>query len=116
MKELKRDLQWTGVWIACLAVLLWSCAAFQQTVDSMTPLDKATLAMETYTKMSKDYRAQVAKPNLSAAEKEILKTKYAILVEAGPKVDAYNKAVKGNLPLDQMLAQWVEAFITQYRY
>lgn len=119
MNKLRRDLQWTVVWIACLVVLLWSCAAVQQTqqaVTAMSPMDKATLAMDVYTKMSKDYRAKVTQPNLSTTEKEILKTKYTILTEAGPKVDAYNKAVKGNLPVDAVLAEWISAFLNNYRY
>lgn len=100
-------------------VFVVACAtqmATVQSIGSMTPQDKSTLAMDVYTKMSKDYRAKVAQPNLSAAEKQILEAKYLILKEAGPKVDQYNKIVKGNLPMDAALAEWINAFLNNYRY
>lgn len=107
----------------CLVVMLVlglvACAELNvrvPAVSEMSNLDKATLAMDVYTKMSKDYRVRVALPNLSAAEKEVLGTKKAIMELAGPKIKMYNEVVKGNLPVDKALGEWIDAFLVQYRY
>lgn len=107
------------VLLAIMAMGVGPCATVDvkvPAVSEMTPLDRATMAMDVYANMSKDYRAQVARPNLSAAEKQVLETKYAILKEAGPKVKTYNEIVKGTKPPDAALAEWIVAFLNNYRY
>lgn len=118
----RRERAFVVFWLAFVVVFavgLWSCATMNvkvPVVSEMSNLDKATLAMDVYTRMSKDFRVRVALPNLSAAEKEVLGTKKAILDLAGPKVKAFNDMVKGNLPVDKALADWIDAFLVQYRY
>jgi hypothetical protein len=117
--SVRQRLAWSAMWTVFIMMILWSCAELSvkvPAVSEMSNLDKATLAMDVYTRMSKDFRTRVALPNLSAAEKEVLGTKKTILDLAGPKIKAFNEMVKGNLPVDKELASWIDAFLVQYRY
>ena len=85
-------------------------------ISDMEPQEKATMAMEIYLKMRASYENSVKLPNLSAAEKEVLRTKRDLLEKAGPIIKEYNDSVVSGTPLSVATAQWIDAFLTQYRY
>ena len=88
------------VLIAIAAMALTACAALQAPEQELTPLQKAekaaTWMQETYSAQYDDYKTMRAKPDLTEAQKEVLRTKYAILAEAEPLIKTFRDAVRAD--------------------
>ena len=86
--------------IAIVAMALVSCAGMQAPEQELTPLQKAekaaTWMQETYSAQYDDYKAMVARPNLTEAQKRVLRTKYAVLTEAEPLIKTFRDAVRAD--------------------
>jgi hypothetical protein len=77
--------------------------------------EKVSAAKAVYEKWSKTYESRAKIPNQNEMAVEQLEKMKRNLNEAGPKIKAYDEAVKGNLPVDKDLAKWMDAFLTKYR-
>jgi hypothetical protein len=89
-------------------------AAKSPAVSEMSDSEKVTAAKAVYEKYNKDYQNRSKVSGLNDAAKEELQRRKKILDEAGPKIKAYDEAVKGNLPIDKDLAKWMDAFLKKY--
>jgi len=90
-----------------MAVALTSCALRPGPEEKLTPIEKAKKTgiwmMDTYSAQYDDYQAMVAKPDLTDAQKQILKVKYEVLKEAEPLIKAFNASVDtGTLPSPEL--------------
>lgn len=80
-----------------LAGLLCSCSTLNIGTPSdpskLTPKQFATFAMGLYNRQYADYKAQVASPGLTDAQKQILVKKKAILAQAYPLISTFDLSV-----------------------
>jgi len=100
--------------ILALAVFLGGCALTQQagdlkTIDEMTPKERATWFTSVYNSQDRDYRAQVARPNLTADQKAVLKQKKAIMIQLYPMIQTYNLYIEsGAVPTKEVEDRIIE--------
>ena len=89
------------VWLVLAVVLtlsfLASCTAnmAMKPWSEQTPKDRLVWMLGIYNAQDRDYRSMAAMPNLTDAQKKVLQTKKAIMVQAYPLIDAYRITVEG---------------------
>jgi hypothetical protein len=97
--------------VAFLLVGLASCMHKEgslKPVSEMTPKEKATFFMSVYNSQAEDYKAMVAKPNLTNEQKQVLREKKKVLTQVYPLIQSYTTYVDaGAVPTPE-----VEASIT----
>jgi hypothetical protein len=77
-------------------------------VSEMTPKEKATFFMSVYNSQAEDYKAMIAKPNLTNEQKQVLRKKKEVLTQVYPLIQSYTTYVDaGAVPSPE-----VEASIT----
>jgi hypothetical protein len=70
-----------------------------KTVDQMEPQQKAAFFMSVYNKEFENYKAQVARPDLTEGQRAVLREKKAVLAEVYPLIETYSDYVAaGVLP------------------
>jgi hypothetical protein len=87
-----------------LVILCFACTANMSLKpwSEQTPKDRLVWMLGIYNAQDRDYRAMAAMPNLSDAQKKVLQTKKAIMVQAYPLIDAYRATVEaGGTPSAQ---------------
>ena len=88
-----------------IVVVVFALAAACATLPA-TPKEKAVWMMGIYNRQFDDYQAMVARPDLTEAQKEVLRQKKKILVEAKPLITAYDGYVQqGATPSPQLEVQ-----------
>ncbi len=89
-----------AVLLLCLAVILAAACAHQaKPITEWTPKQRAAYFMSVYNSQYDAYKAQVASPNLTAAERDVLQAKKKVLVAVYPMVQAYDLVVaSGGVP------------------
>jgi uncharacterized protein YceK len=108
--------------VVCILLVLSmaGCATMNlgiKPISEMTPLEKATTAMSVYNDRADAYKAKVALPDLSSAERAVLRAEYETLKQAWPVIDAYYNAVKGNgQPITTAIVEYINNFLVTYRY
>lgn len=76
--------------VAFMTVALVGCQTDNiKTFDEMSAKEKATFMMSMYNKQYSNYQTQAAKPELTEAEREILRKKKKILSEVYPLIELY---------------------------
>lgn len=86
-------------------------------VAEMTPKEKSLAAMRIYNSEVDNYKAKLALPNLSAAEKQVLHVEYAALQRAWPVIKAYDDYVQGvTTTIDEAIITQINQFLISYRY
>jgi hypothetical protein len=74
-------------------------------VSEMTPKEKATFFMGVYNSQAEDYKAMVAKPNLTNEQKQVLREKKKVLTEVYPLIQSYTTYVDaGAMPTPEVEA------------
>ena len=88
-----------------IAVIVFALATACATPPA-TPKEKAVWMMGIYNRQFDDYEAMVARPDLTDAQKDILRQKKKVLVEVKPLIAAYDGYVQqGAAPSPQLEAQ-----------
>jgi hypothetical protein len=108
-----------GIFVILAMVMLFGCTKnlYMTPVSEMTPKQKSLVAISVYNRMAESYRTRVALPDLSPAEKTVLRTEYATLVKAWPVIKAYDDFVKGVTPsIDAAIIEQLNQFLITYRY
>ena len=80
---------------------------------SLTPKAQATLILATYKAQIQDLQSLSALPNATAEQKELFKTKQAILVQIKPLLDIYLQAVDSGTTPDPSLQSSINNLINQ---
>jgi hypothetical protein len=76
--------------VAFMSIALIGCPTNNiKTFDEMSAKEKATFMMSMYNKQYSNYQTQAAKPELTEAEREILRKKKKILSEVYPLIELY---------------------------
>lgn len=95
--------------VAVLSVLLASCGTVNVGLvppEQMAPRELATYAMATYNAQYDDYMARATLPNLSNAEKTVLRIKRESLTQAWPVIRTFAWYVdQGQAPPGELQAQ-----------
>ena len=103
--------------IAIVAIVLAGCTIGQAPDTPLTPLEKAkktaTWINDTYATQYDDYEATVKLPNLTEAQKQILRTKYQVLQEADPLIGMFNQAVDDGLVPSPELERQIMDLLTR---
>lgn len=86
-----------------MCLLLLACAASQQNVQQATPLQTAEKVALGFIQILNDQETQTAslsnQPNLTDAQKQIVRQKKALLVQIWPKVKAFYALIEaGTVP------------------
>ena len=86
--------------VAIVAILMLLCIGCALNSTALKPQQELLTRFETfYMSQYNDYTVQVAQPNLTAAQKTVLKEKRKILVEAQPLITTYGTIVmQGGTP------------------
>ena len=95
---------------AIVAVLMLLCIECALNSTALKPQQELLTRFEAfYLGQTNDYNVQVAVPNLTAAQKTVLREKRKVLVEAQPLITAYGQIVmQGGTPTaasEQMIIQ-----------
>jgi hypothetical protein len=73
--------------------------------------------MKTYNYLVDSYKARLSLPDLSAAEKRVLKAEYATIEKTWPIIKAYDDYVQGiTTTVDDAIVQQLNQFLSTYRY
>lgn len=90
-----------------LVLFLVACAGQDvKPVSEMTPKEKATWMLSMYNKQYDDYLVVAAKPDLTEAQKEVLRKKKKIMQEVYPLIELYSSYVEaGSVPTKETEAQ-----------
>jgi len=85
---------------AIVAILILICIGCALNSTALKPQQEMLTRFEAfYLSQSNDYMVQVAKPNLTEAQKDVLRQKREILVEAQPLIIVYGEIVmQGGTP------------------
>ena len=88
------------LFMAVVVVAMLGCAMLgQKPFSQWSPKEKATFFMHEYNATYDDYLAQVTQPNLSPAQKDVLKVKKEVLSEVEQPIKDYADYVeKGTIP------------------
>lgn len=81
-----------------LAVLVAGCATMGITVKpwgDMTPKEKASQFVQTYNRQYEDTIFMATNPNITEAQKSVVRVKKAVLVKVWPMIKLYNATVVG---------------------
>lgn len=62
-------------------------------LSEMTPKEKATWMMGIYNAQARDYKAMVARPDLTNEQKEVLRKKKDVMTQVWPMINTYNAYV-----------------------
>lgn len=62
-------------------------------VSEMTPKEKVTFFMSVYNAQADDYKAMIAKPNLTNEQKQVLREKKEVLTQVYPFIQSYKTYV-----------------------
>jgi hypothetical protein len=89
----------------CIMAAALALAAACATAPA-TPKEKAVWMMGIYNRQFDDYQVMVARPDLTDAQKEILRQKKKVLVEVKPLIAAYDGCIQqGTAPSPQLETQ-----------
>lgn len=92
--------------LVLVLALVASCAEFSvgpKPFDEMTPKEKATLMMGMFNSQARDYKAMVARPDLTEDQKVILRKKKQILDTVRPMIKTYNTYIEhGAVPSQEV--------------
>jgi hypothetical protein len=78
-------------------------------VSDMTPKEKAAFFMGVYSSQAEDYKAMVARTNLTIEQKKILNAKHKILTQVYPLIEKYTGYVDaGGLPTPEVEASIID--------
>lgn len=108
--------------IVLVAVMVLAMTACTQNlnikpIDQMTPKEKSLAAMRIYNQQVDSYKAKLAMPNLSAAEKKVLSVEYKAFQTTWPIIKAYDDFVQGITPtVDDAIILQINQFLAMYRY
>lgn len=80
-------------------------------ISEMTPKEKATFFMSVYNKQADDYRATVAKPDLTEAQKTILRDKKEVMTEVYPMIELYVGYVDAGALPDQATERLIIGYL-----
>lgn len=93
------------VGVLCLAVLLTSCFPWQKP-QPLSATGVATVALKTYHTQVKQTEEMSKRPDLTEAEKVMVRKKKAIIVRLDPKIKMYGNIIAiGSLPTDEQVAE-----------
>ncbi len=84
------------LFIAFLLLVPYGCMHKEGSLkpfSEMSPMEKATFFMSVYNSQAEDYKAMVAKPNLTNDQKQVLRNKKKLLSEVYPLIGAYTTYV-----------------------
>jgi hypothetical protein len=109
------------VLLAVVVTVLMAYACTQnlniKPVADMTPKEKSLVAMRIYNSQVDSYKAKMALPNLSAAEKKVLQIEYATFERTWPVIKAYDDYVQGiTATIDEAVITQINQFLISYRY
>lgn len=101
----KRTKLYHFIFVMVLLFFMVGCAKFFALPEGavpweqMSPKDKAYVFNSTYNHLAEDYKYQATMPNLSEAQKDLLKSKWAVMKEVYPLIVTYsNIANTGGIP------------------
>jgi len=103
------------VLLVLLVAFLVGCAGFMQqtgdlkSIDDMTPKERATWFTSVYNSQDRDYRAMVARSDLTTEQKHILRKKKAIMTQLYPMIQTYNLYIEsGAVPTKEVEDRIIE--------
>ena len=101
--------------LVCLIFVLGSCAAdmTMKPWSEQTPKDRVTWMLGIYNAQDRDYRAVAKMPGISEAQKEVLRTKKAVMLKVYPLIDAYRRVVEGGGSPDATAEQVILDLLNQ---
>lgn len=86
-------------------------------VAEMTPKEKSLAAMKIYNAQVDAYKAKLALPDLSAAEKKVLRVELATFEKTWPVIKAYDDYVQGlTTSVEEAIIIQINRLILDYRY
>jgi hypothetical protein len=89
------------IWLFVIAFLHQGCATGAKPFDELTPKEKLAYMYQVYNAQHEDYMAMAAMPNLTEAQKEILRKKKPILNSLQTLIPAYDQQVRLGAPSAQ---------------
>jgi hypothetical protein len=101
--------------LAILLLLCFACTAnmAMKPWSEQTHKDRLVWMLGIYNAQDRDYRSMVAIPNLTEAQKAVLKNKKAIMVKVYPLIDAYRITVSQGGTPDQATEQTILNLLNQ---
>ena len=96
----RRNFSIIGVllWLFIVALLTQGCATGAKPFSEQTPKEKLAYMYQIYNAQHEDYMIQAANPNLTEAQKIILRKKKPILVTLQTLIPAYDQQVRLGAP------------------
>jgi len=86
-------------------------------ISEMTPQEKDLVALKTYNSLVDAYKQKITLPNLSDAEKTVLRAEYATIQKMWPIIKTYDEYVQGNTgSIQESVLQAIDQFLGTYRY
>lgn len=112
--------KWGVLYLALLGILIASwlisgCTANMalKPWSEQTPKDRLTWMISVYNAQDRDYRSMAAMPNLTPAQKTVLRNKKAIMTQVYPMIDVYRVTVEGGGVPNQQTEQAILNLLNQ---
>lgn len=101
------------VFVVILMIFLFSCVPGQKSdlksISDMTPKERVTWMLSVYNSQTRDYKAMVAKTDLTNEQKEVLRKKKAIMIQVYPMINTYTTYVdSGAVPTKEVEDQIID--------
>lgn len=92
---IQRKVKWLTIMFCVLFIM--SCVSTQnggtKSLSEMNPKERATWMMGIYNSQARDYKAMVARPDLTNEQKDTLRKKKAVLSQVWPLIKTYTAYV-----------------------